>query len=444
MSRDPVHGVIIVQELDKYDVTLEAVTETLENTDLGRLITYVKGFSAKLEAQKIAERTKRGKDHLVSRGIMPIGTGKGLYGYSWDIKTKKRVPIEFEVRVIEKIFTMLADGHSRFKVAQTLNIQGIPTKGNNNWHPITIQRIATNPAYIGITYFYRNIGSRKTVLVAQTPDKWKTLPNVTPAIITNELFERVQKCLQQTKEARTGHPNHQYLLRGHAHCGVCGSPLVGSCMNKKWLYYRCGATTTTATGPRSCNARCIKAGLIESPVWDKVKAILSNPDIVITEINRAAEALRKQMGDNNLDREITRLRRQVKDYDGQEKRLINALRTDEFTHDFVLDEMNHLKQDRESNNKTLNDLQSVKEQLTKLEKAEIHIADLHSVINRIEKCTYEEKRLALDTLDIKVKATPEKIEITGVIPVDITSTQSSGNGENPIHHCTNMGITVPL
>jgi hypothetical protein len=87
-------------------------------------------------------------------------------------------------------------------------------------------------------------------------------------------------------------------------------------------------------------------------------------------------------------------------------------------------------------------LHRVKDQLSKLEKAEIQLTSLQSVIDRIEQCTYEEKRLALEAFDIKIKATPEKVEISGVIPVDITSTQSSKAELNPIHHCTNIGIFV--
>lgn len=185
-----------------------------------------------------------------------------------------------------------------------------------------------------------------------------------------------------------------------------------------------------------------KGGFNRISVWDKVKNVLSDPDIVMAELNRTVEALRKQMGDSNLDKEIAHLRRQVKNYDGQEKRLINALRTGEFTHDFVLDEINHLRQDREDDGKRLDELQRLKDQLSKLENAEIQLTDLQSIVQRIEQCTYEEKRLALDALDIKVKATPENIEIIGIIPVDVTPISSSPGGQNPIHHCTNIGITV--
>lgn len=36
-SRDPAHGAMLFQQLEENHVTLEAVTETIENTDMGKL-----------------------------------------------------------------------------------------------------------------------------------------------------------------------------------------------------------------------------------------------------------------------------------------------------------------------------------------------------------------------------------------------------------------------
>ena len=57
LTRDPNHGVILTEEMEKFGVKLEGVTETVETSDLGRLITYIRGFASKLEAEKIRERT---------------------------------------------------------------------------------------------------------------------------------------------------------------------------------------------------------------------------------------------------------------------------------------------------------------------------------------------------------------------------------------------------
>lgn len=52
-SRDPEHVVILMWQFEKHHVRLEAVTETVETTQIGKLITYIQGFAAKLEAEKI-------------------------------------------------------------------------------------------------------------------------------------------------------------------------------------------------------------------------------------------------------------------------------------------------------------------------------------------------------------------------------------------------------
>ncbi len=55
LSRDPVHFIILQEELERAGVELILVTETVDSSDLGRLITYIKGYAAKLEAVKIRE-----------------------------------------------------------------------------------------------------------------------------------------------------------------------------------------------------------------------------------------------------------------------------------------------------------------------------------------------------------------------------------------------------
>ena len=48
LSRDPTHGVIITQEFEKTQVSLEAVIETVDSSELGKLISYIRGFFSKL------------------------------------------------------------------------------------------------------------------------------------------------------------------------------------------------------------------------------------------------------------------------------------------------------------------------------------------------------------------------------------------------------------
>ena len=53
LSRDPVHFIILQEETERANVSLHLVTETVDSTDLGKLISHIRGYAAKLEAEKI-------------------------------------------------------------------------------------------------------------------------------------------------------------------------------------------------------------------------------------------------------------------------------------------------------------------------------------------------------------------------------------------------------
>ena len=95
----------------------------------------------------------------------------------------------------------------------------------------------------------------------------------------------------------------------------------------------------------------------------------------------------------------------------------------EFRKGEVLDRVNNLKRLRHADEAKLNDLFRTKENLTSLANTEIKLGELYKrVIESLQSCTHELKRLALDALDIKVYASTEHVEIKGVIPLELPTT----------------------
>ena len=82
LSRDPVHFIILQEELQRAGIEIILVTETIDSSDLGMLITHIKGYAAKLEAEKIRERTTRGMRERVKAGKFPSGRRARRYGYT--------------------------------------------------------------------------------------------------------------------------------------------------------------------------------------------------------------------------------------------------------------------------------------------------------------------------------------------------------------------------
>lgn len=86
-----------------------------------------------------------------------------------------------------------------------------------------------------------------------------------------------------------------------------------------------------------------------------------------------------------------------------------------------------MKKDRETDEASLLVLNQARERICKLGQAEMKLNDYcERVRQNLGQCTLQDKRLALDALDIKVVSTQESTEIKGVIPIVLTSTQSSG------------------
>jgi len=420
-SRDPVHGVILMQELEKHGVTLEAATETVDNSEVGKLVFYIKGYAAKLDAERRRDATGRGKQAMLKNGKLPQGTGIGIYGYQWIKEYKKRIPLDREAKIVKRMFEMVGRGDGCFKIARTLNEERIPTKSGKKWEARTISRIVRNPAYMGITYFGKTSGKNRE---KKPQESWHVLPDVTPAIISKELFERAQAALVKSKELHKGRAKHEYPITGFAVCGYCGSPLVGSCLRGKYRYYHCRGTSPTASREKICDARYIQAEWLEGVVWEKVKSVLCYPELLLAEIGKQTEAEQTKVSDGTIDQEIKALNRKLKQYVGQERRLIQAFKQG-FTPDVVLDEMKQTRREKEADQERLASLIQTKENIAKMVDCEAKLKELCArIVPEIDNCNNQDKKDAYTYLDLSVTARPEGVDIRGYLKPDVIQDDS--------------------
>lgn len=110
------------------------------------------------------------------------------------------------------------------------------------------------------------------------------------------------------------------------------------------------------------------------------------------------------------------------------RRLITLLRYGEVTQDYVLDEINRLKRERQVNQEELEKLKHTKARLSYLDDAEIKLHEFcQRVRKKLDNATTQDKKLALDALDIRITASTQKIDIKGSIPVEISSMPRSAN-----------------
>ena len=441
ITRDPTHGVILTQEFERLNVTLEAVTEDISNSELGKLISYIRGFASKLEAEKIRERTMRGKMAYLKDGKLPQGTGIGIYGYSWNKATGKREIIVHETETVRNMFNMTINGIGMNKIAMTCNQSGIKTKSGSLWYPLTIRRILKNQTYTGKTYFGQTKRVGKTKVEAQPKENWILLPDITPPIITEEIFNRAQEAMKYAKDSRPIKSNASYLLTGFMRCSKCGSTIGGTTMNGKYRYYQCRGARPTATRGKICDAGYIRANELEKAILKKVVEMITSPLTILSLFSdiKIADRIQPQKKDIllSLDKQINHFRRKLKAYPDKEKNLYELLSHESVTKHYVLDAVDKLKNERINDERQLKDLLSTRKEMSRANQATIKLSEVSEELRSnalyIQQTSpeptenLEEKRRILEDLHLKivVNSKPLDYKLTFSLYGQIVSTEES-------------------
>ena len=407
LSRNATHGVILRDELDKHNVLLESVTEDIDKSPLGEAITYLRGTFAQIEAEKIKERTMRGKQARLKEGKLPQGTGIGIYGYEWDKSTGRRRIIDQEAEVIRRIFNMSILGTSTNKIALSLNQEGIQTKSGSLWHPLTVRRILNNLTYTGKTYF----GQTKRVdgrIEAQPKENWTLLPDVTPQIITEDTFVKAQEAMKDARDSRPVKPNAAYLLTGFIRCPKCGSRISGMTMNGKYRYYQCQGSRPTATRGKICDAGYIKADELETEVWRKVIVMMTSPQTVLKTLTDKNQ----QQPDNItslLNKQIEQLRKKLKTYSTKEKKLYDLMSHEAVTVDYVLESVEKLRQERINDEQQLKSLIEQRKEVSWSQNLTLQLSDF--AMNKMADLFMEHEYRTFDIINHEDDA-PELIPVS--------------------------------
>ena len=435
LSRDPVHGVIITQELERHNVSLEAVTETVDSTEVGKLITYIRGFASKLEAEKIRERTSRGKKARALSGKLPANSHAKLYGYTYvpgrGVGEGVRYINEEQAEIVRKIFGWLLEGLSTNAITYRLRGLDIPTpSGKGFWLKSTVQHILRNPAYYGRTYAFtctytepkRRMGPhtkrRYSGIVHKPRDEWVEIPGATPAIVSEEVFSAAQERLKQNQRMATRNSKHEYLLHGHIFCARCGraywaAPGTKTRGAKRYEYpfYHCSGKVKIVT-PERCDNRQHGARRTEAAIWAEVERLLSNPEVILAELDKIHSQDKVHGWQIELDRVECQLQNREKQKDRTHKAFYITGDEDTFRRDIgqITREMEGLKEEqhrlegciRASNSARL-DAENIK-------------AACEIVKGRLGALSFEDKRLALDALQIRVVVDGDILTLQGAIP----------------------------
>jgi len=265
----------------RYIAITDGVDSYVENSND---MTPFKAVINDMYAKDISRKVRTAKTTQKLRGDF-IGAF-APYGYKKSEDNKNKLVIDEEKAIIVKrIFKMAVDGMSIKGIAQQLSNEKIPTpsavknltrtqKGVTKglWNTTAIQRILTNPTYIGnLTQNRLRKVSYKVDKLNHIPkEQWITIPDTHEAIVSEEDFDTVQSLLSKRSYTKTkNEAKNAHLLSGLVFCADCKKSMTFSTSRGKYIYLVCSIRRRYGI----CVFKSIREDVVENIVIGKIKEI---------------------------------------------------------------------------------------------------------------------------------------------------------------------------
>ncbi|WP_428055550.1 recombinase family protein [Candidatus Avelusimicrobium fimicolum] len=240
LSRSIIDFHKMMQEFDKYGCNFVSITQSFDTSNsMGKLTLNMLLSFAQFEREVSAERVRDKIAASKAKGLWMGGTPP--LGY--DVNDRQLSVNEREAALVRLIFQKYIETENMFAVAEYLNEQGFCTKkwvakrskrehGGGQFYKSNVQRILTNPLYIGkIAHYVQN----------------KIYDGKHEEIIPRDLWDKVQELIRR----RINDPNaflhykwHKTVLAGKLYDDKGKSFRFTSSkkQGKKFLYYYNGVS----------------------------------------------------------------------------------------------------------------------------------------------------------------------------------------------------------
>lgn len=213
------------RKLAQNHVRVVSATEPISNTPEGIMLESLLEGMAEYYSAELSEKVSRGHKENALKAKFNGGTIP--LGYRIDENQHYQIDPATAPLVLET-FERYADGECVRKIVESFNARGLRTSRGAPFSINSFQAILKNRRYLG-EYRYKDT----------------VIPDAIPAIITPEVFEKVQRRCEQNKKA----PAHtktdvNYMLTTKLFCGKCGAMMAGESGKSHtgaWhYYYKCG------------------------------------------------------------------------------------------------------------------------------------------------------------------------------------------------------------
>jgi len=113
-----------------------------------------------------------------------------------------------------------------------------------------------------------------------TKEEWVSIP--IPAIVPRDTFEQVQARFERNRAFAMRNTRREYLLSGLLVCSKCGRTYRGMTSRGR-AYYECRSKRADIS-PELCPSCYLRGDRIEPLIWDTVSRLLSQPQLIIDQV----------------------------------------------------------------------------------------------------------------------------------------------------------------
>jgi len=222
-ARSRYDSAIYKAKLKQNGVRVLYAKESIPDGPEGIILESVMEGYAEYYSANLSQNVKRG---LYDSALKRQTLGQKTYG----LRTASDGRYELDpatAPVVKRIFEEYASGKPAVEIYKGLNESGYRTNYGLPFNKNSLRRILKNKKYCGI-YQYADIYDENGI----------------PPIISKELFQQVQKLVEQHHEKPAAKKTDGgFLLTGKLFCGHCGEPMTGdggtSKTGRVYSYYTC-------------------------------------------------------------------------------------------------------------------------------------------------------------------------------------------------------------
>jgi site-specific DNA recombinase len=240
---------------------------------------------------------------------------------------------------------------------------------------------------------------------------------VAPAIVSVDVWNAVQVRLATNKGEHTRNKakGRQYLLRGLVFCAVCERRMYPE-PGKGQLCYRCSSRSRPSG---KCGALQAPANDLEAWVWEHIATVLRDPSIITGEVEKRRAAGPDPVLTGALETAQGRLTKIEK----KQQRLIARFSAadgdedDAFPGELIEREIATLEREKRQLHTTIAEIEA---RLAQQEQTIAQLDALNTYCERVgrnlDSFSFDDKRLALEAMGVRVVANGREWELHGSIP----------------------------